>query len=82
MDAQLTYERLTQISEQSKLLAEEKAELLNNFAKEHGDYEYPVTVDGKQKYFRVYPTDGRFVYNTLLDMGLRVKPQNLPPVEA
>ena len=68
------FHRLDEINETIKTLAEEKAQLMDEFFNKYGDFEFPVTVEDKLKYFRVYEVEGRFVYNTKYDVGLRMKP--------
>lgn len=69
------YSRLEEIGEIMNALSEEKINLMTRFFNDYQDYEFPVTdKDGKEKYFRVYEVEGRFVYNTKFELGLRVKP--------
>lgn len=75
MTPQEVLNRLEEISEIIKSLSEEKSMLVNEFFNKYQDYEFPVTdKEGKDKYFRIYEVDGRFVYNTKFEVGLRVKP--------
>lgn len=73
-DAQSVFDRLEAVNNQIKELAEEKAQLMQDFYDNYKDFEFPVELEGKQKYFRVYEVEGRFVYNTKFDFGVRVKP--------
>jgi len=75
MTPQQVLTRLEEISQIIASLADEKSMLVNEFFSKYQDYEFPVVdKEGKDKYFRIYEVDGRFVYNTKLDVGLRVKP--------
>ncbi len=73
---QEVYERLLEIKEVVTNLTEEKNQLLTDFYNEFEDFEHPIVEDKteKDKYFRVYKPDGRFVYNIELDSSTRVKP--------
>lgn len=73
-DVESIYKRLEEISSAQKELSEEKNQLMTEFFEKYSDYEFPVQVEDKEKFFRVYEVEGRFVYNTKLDVGLRVKP--------
>lgn len=71
------FKRLQEIKEQQKVLAEEQHQLLSEFYDEFQDYEFPIKDDDKDKFFRVYEPEGRFVYNVKYEIGLRAKPLKL-----
>lgn len=76
-NAQEIFDRLSVIKETIKELSEEKTALMQDFYDHFDDYEFPVTHEGKEKFFRVYEVEGRFVYNTNVDFGVRAKPLKL-----
>ncbi len=60
-----------------KLLHEEQDEAVKKFMESHSiNLEYPVTVDEKPKFMRLYKPDGRFVYYSELDIGVRATAKN------
>jgi len=73
-EAQNVYDRLQELKEQSRVIHEEIDTLQQEFFKKYQDYEFPIIVDSKEKFFRVYEINGRFVYNSTLDSSTRVKP--------
>lgn len=76
MDAQKFYDRITELKEQSKAIYEEIHNLEEEFVKEFQDYEVPIVdKEGKPKFIRIYEPEGKFVYNTKYEVGLRVKAQ-------
>lgn len=76
MNAQETHDKIAELKESTKKNQEEISELLTKFNEEHQELEFPVTVEDKEKWFRVYAVSGHFVYNHPLEMGLRATPQN------
>lgn len=83
MTPQQVLNRLEEISELIKSLSEEKSMYVNEFFSKYQDFEFLVTdKDGKDKFFRIYEVDGRFVYNSKYEVGLRVKPVKVYSVDA
>ena len=76
-EAQVLHDTLLELDTTIKTAVEAKSKLLQDFYDKYEDYELAVMIDGKEKFIRTYKPEGRFVYNTLLEVGLRVKAQNL-----
>lgn len=76
-NAQSVYNRLIELKEQSKKIHEEMDIILHGFSHEYQDKEFQIVdKDGKEKWFRVYQSEGRFVYNQLYEFGVRANPKN------
>lgn len=74
------YDKYTELKNQQKQIQEEINEMEKQFVEEHGlDLEYPVMSEGKKKYIRIYRPEGRFVYNTEFEIGLRQTAKNKAP---
>jgi hypothetical protein len=50
-----------------------------DFVGRFGAYEYPVEIDGKKKWARVFEAKGRYVYNVKYELGERLKAENPAP---
>ena len=76
-EQQKLYEFLEEKSKAVKAIYEEIEKNIGEFLKTHKvELEYPIMVEGKKKYFRVFVPKGQFVYNRMLDTGVRVTPEN------
>ena len=74
---QEVHDRIFELKEQIKKAQEEIIAIQEAWYAKNEDYESPILVDGKEKYFRVYEPDGRYVYNIKYDIGVRVTPKKV-----
>jgi len=76
MTPQEKIQTMLNLKESIKNSRELLEECMEHFVGEFGkDNEFPIEVEGKTKWFRIYEPEGRFVYNTKFDMGLRANPK-------
>lgn len=77
MKIQEFYDDYVKTKEEIKELYEKQDSLITKFKELYEtETEYPVIVDGKDKYIRLGKVDGKFVYNTEYEVGIRVTPKN------
>ena len=75
---QFFYDRVKRLKDEVKGIHEEIAELEQDFIANYSlDLEYPIEVEGKQKFIRLYEPEGKFVYNTKYEIGVRATAKNL-----
>lgn len=80
--AQTFYDRMEELKEQSKTIHEEMNTLMESFSSEFELFEVPIIdKESKPKFIRVYAPEGKYVYNTKWEIGLRAKDQNPLPEE-
>jgi len=76
MNAQETYDAIISLDERIKELIEEKQEIQQNFFNKYQDHELPIIdKNQKEKFFRIYEPDGRYVYNIKFETGVRATPK-------
>ena len=62
-----------------KEAADALEKLQADFAARFGDWEYPVEVDGKRKFVRVYAPEGFWATNRKWEVGIRAKAEKPAP---
>lgn len=77
LNPQTFYNRMQELKSQSKTIHEEMNQLLKDFHEKYSIFELPIKDEsGKDKFIRVFEPEGKFVYNTKFELGLRAKAQN------
>lgn len=77
MNVQQFFDAMVRNKEQVKQLYEEQTQLFESFLQTHEmGLEYPVTVDGEEKWLRVEQPEGQYIYNKKFELGVRKTPKN------